>query len=253
MNLLTVFVTGFHGLFYTTIGIALTMGLGILLGRLLKIGSVTTLLLSAGTAICGGSAIAALSPSIRAKEHETSVAIATVFFLNSIALFAFPWMGHLAGLSETQFGLWCALAIHDTSSVVGAALQFGPRALEVATTIKLARALWIVPLTFLISYFYLKTRVAESGRKEKAKKPWFILGFLLMSAVMTWCEPLQFLAHPIAGASKRVLVLTLFLIGTALSVDALKAVGIRPLILGVVLWIIVASASFFAISHAWIS
>jgi uncharacterized integral membrane protein (TIGR00698 family) len=248
MNLAIVFSTGMRGLVYTTVSISLTMAVGYVLGRTLKIGTTTSLLISAGTAICGGSAIAALAPAIHAKENETSVSLATVFCLNAAALFIFPLIGHFANFSETQFGLWAALAIHDTSSVVGASIQYGPRALEVATTVKLARALWIVPLTLIISFFYFRNTKNVTDQNIKAKKPWFILGFILMSALMTWVEPLRFFAHPIAEISKRTLVLTLFLIGSALTKTALKAVGVRPLIQGLTLWLIVATASFFAIS-----
>src|SRR5262249_22271999 len=151
MDLRVVAQAGLHGIGYTALSIAVALGLGTLLARALRVGSRTGLLISVGTAICGGSAIAAAAPALRAKEHEVTVALATVFLLNGAALFLFPAIGHAVGLDQTRFGLWAALAIHDTSSVVSASMSFGQRALEVATTVKLARALWIVPVTFAIA------------------------------------------------------------------------------------------------------
>ena len=178
------------------------------------------MLVTVGTAICGGSAIAAVAPVIRAKNHDVSVALATVFFLNAVALFIFPPIGHHFGLGQRQFGVWSALAIHDTSSVVGAAMQYGARALEIATTIKLTRALWIVPVTLIIGMLW--NRGTEAKGKGKAKRPWFILGFLAAAAIVTLIPVLKPAGHDVFVGAQRSLVVTLFLIGSGLSREALQ-------------------------------
>ena len=240
MNLKTVLQVGAQGIGYTVLGISFAFLIGFILKKLLHIEKNVSLLITVGTAICGGSAIAAVAPVIQAKDHEVSVAMGTVFFLNAVALFLFPWVGHSLHLSKNQFGLWSALAIHDTSSVVGATLQYGAHALEVGTTVKLARALWIVPIALLI------------GRSAaKAKRPWFILGFLAMAALVTFFPDLQGVGHGIDAAAKRLMVLVLFLIGTGLSIKTLKQVGPRPLFQGIILWIIVGSVSLLGISY-WV-
>jgi len=208
MNLVEVGRAGVHGFFYTVIGISLTMALGLTMGWLLRTARNISLLVTVGTAICGGSAIAAVAPAIRAKNYEVSVALATVFFLNAVALFIFPPLGHHFGLDQMQFGVWSALAIHDTSSVVGAAMQYGARALEIATTIKLTRALWIVPVTIVIGMLW--NRGSETKGAGKAKRPWFILGFLAMAAIVTWIPTLKASAHGVFMGAQRSLVLTLF-------------------------------------------
>jgi len=255
MNLGTVARVGLHGLGYTAISLTFVMAAGMLLGRLLKVDRDAGLLISIGTAICGGSAIAAAAPVLRARPHQVSVALATVFLLNGVALVLFPPIGHLAGLSQNAFGLWAALAIHDTSSVVGAGLAYGPRALAVATTVKLARALWIVPMTLGLGY-WVAQRQKQAGADgsgmaaEEAgpvKKPWFIGGFLLVAALVTWVPGLQHAGHLVAMGAHHVLVLTLFLIGAGLSREALRTVGFRPLIQGLVLWLIVASLGLGAV------
>jgi uncharacterized integral membrane protein (TIGR00698 family) len=250
MSLLEVGRAGVHGFFYTVIGITLTMTVGLLLGRLIRTARDTSLLVTVGTAICGGSAIAAVAPAIRAKSHEVSVALATVFFLNAVALFIFPWLGHHLGLSQVQFGIWCALAIHDTSSVVGAALQYGAQALEIATTIKLTRALWIVPVTLAIGMFW--NRGEEATAAAKAKRPWFILGFLAAAALVTWLPSINYAGHLVFVGAQRCLVVTLFLIGSGLSRSALQLVGKRPLIQGFVLWILMGTGTLAAILLGWI-
>ncbi len=247
MNLITVGSVGMHGAVYTAVGIVCALTLGLILGKVFGTNQTTSILLSAGTAICGGSAIAAIAPVMRANDDDVSVSLATVFFLNASALFIFPPIGHWAGFDQTQFGLWCALAIHDTSSVVGASMQYGAKALEIATTVKLARALWIVPLTFVLGLFWARKNKGQGGQ-VKAKRPWFILGFLLMAALMTWIPYVQPAGHIIAEVAKRSLVLTLFLIGSALTRATLKNVGVRPLLHGVTLWFIVGGATFLAIS-----
>ncbi len=246
MNLRAVAKAGLHGLGYTALSLAIVLVLGWWLARLLKVERDAGLLISVGTAICGGSAIAAVAPVLRAKEHEISVALATVFLLNAVALVIFPPIGHAVGLGQEAFGLWSALAIHDTSSVVGAGLAYGPRALEVATTVKLARALWIVPLTLAIGWFVAR-RGAAAPDAPPMKKPWFIGGFLAMAALVTFVPALQGPGHLVAIAARRVLVLTLFLIGAGLSREALRRVGLRPLLQGLLLWLIVGTLGLAAV------
>jgi uncharacterized integral membrane protein (TIGR00698 family) len=247
MNLIAVAKAGLHGLVITAVSITLVLTLGLWLARRFKVDQDSGLLIAVGTAICGGSAIAAVAPVIRARAHQVSVALATVFLLNAVALLIFPPIGHALGLSQDGFGLWAALAIHDTSSVVGAGLAYGPRALEVATTVKLARALWIVPVTLFIGYLDARRRKAAGAEPEAAdappvKKPWFIAGFLVMAGIVTWIPALRVPGHWVAFAAQRVLVLTLFLIGAGLSRKALKEVGVRPLLQGLALWIVVCIA-----------
>ena len=246
MNLRAVAQAGLHGLGYTTLSITLVLALGWWLARLLKVEHDAGLLISVGTAICGGSAIAAVAPVLRARAHETSVALATVFLLNAAALVVFPPLGHWTHLSQEAFGLWAALAIHDTSSVVGAGLAYGPRALEVATTVKLARALWIVPLTLLIGWWVAR-RSEAAPDSPPVKKPWFIAGFLAMAALVTFVPALHTAGHLVALAARRVLVLTLFLIGAGLSREALRAVGFRPFLQGLLLWLLVGSLGLGAV------
>ena len=235
---------GLRGLGYTAVGIIGTLLCGTLLGRLLRVPRDTSLLITVGTAICGGSAIAAVAPVLRAKDHEVSVALATVFLLNAAALLLFPPIGHLLALPEPRFGLWAAVAIHDTSSVVGAALAYGPQALQIATTVKLARALWIIPLALGISA--VRSR-QEQGVRAPIKRPWFILGFLVAAALFTYFPVLQPVGRYVTLGAKRGLVLTLLLIGANLSPAALRKVGVRPLLLGLLLWALVASVSLGAI------
>lgn len=248
MNLLVVASVGLHGIGYTVVGISTTLFLGYLLARAFKVERDTGVLISVGTAICGGSAIAAVAPTLRAKPNSISVALGTVFTLNAIALVIFPPLGHMLGLSQSQFGLWSALAIHDTSSVVGASLQYGAEALQIGTTVKLARALWIVPLTIASSSLF-----AKGGEKGKAKRPWFILGFVLAAALVTWIPQAQVAGHWIEAVAKRTLVLTLFLIGANLTLATLKAVGIKPLLLGVSLWILVGVGTLAALLSGWMA
>jgi uncharacterized integral membrane protein (TIGR00698 family) len=251
LNLLVVGQVGLQGIGYTVIGITLTLSLGFLFGRWLKVEKDTSLLISVGTAICGGSAIAAVAPVLKAKSHEVSVALGIVFLLNAIALFLFPPIGHFFALDETQFGLWSALAIHDTSSVVGSALQYGPHALQIATTVKLARALWIVPVALSIGF--LRARSSHQGTGTgKAKKPWFILGFVLAAALVTWVPSLQPAGHFVENLAKHGLVLTLFFIGSNLTKETLKSVGLRPFIQGFFLWIVMATGSLSALLLGWI-
>jgi uncharacterized integral membrane protein (TIGR00698 family) len=242
MNIHEVMRTGAQGIGYTFVGISSTLILSYLLGKLLKVPVDATTLIGSGTAICGGSAIAATAPVIEAKPEDISISLITVFLLNSVALFIFPPIGHHFHLSQNQFGLWSALAIHDTSSVVGASMQYGARALEVATSVKLARTLWIIPMVMLIGFWR-----ARGASFTKVKKPWFILGFLLLAVVITYNPILHPTGQVIAGGARRLMVVTLFLIGSALNKNAIKAVGFKPLLLGVILWACVAVATLAAI------
>ncbi|WP_374163739.1 YeiH family protein [Arcticibacter sp. MXS-1] len=240
MNAASAWQAGKAGVLFTISSITITFILGFLLSRWLNIEKKTSYLISSGTAICGGSAIAAIAPVIRANEKQISVALGCVFVLNSVALFAYPTIGHYLKLSQTQFGLWCAIAIHDTSSVVGAASKYGPHALEVATTVKLARALWIIPIAFLSSNFFGK-------RNEKVTMPYFIGLFVLALVVNTYVPAVSSLAPVIVHIAKAGLTLTLFLIGAGLSRQVLASVGFKPLLQGLILWLAISVVSLFAI------
>lgn len=244
MDLLVVGRVGIHGVGYTAVGVAVALAVGTALGRWLGVNRDAALLVSVGTAICGGSAIAAVAPVIRAKEEDVSMALITVFLLNAVALFLFPPLGHALHLDEDQFGLWAALAIHDTSSVVGAASQYGPHALAVATAAKLARALWILPITFAIA--------ARRKSDGKAKRPWFIAGFVAVAALVTFVPALRPAGHVVGFVAHRTLAATLFLIGLGLSRPALKTLGVRPFLTGLGLWLLLGSATLGAILAGWI-
>ena len=254
MNLGVVGRVGRHGVAYTALGIAVALAVGTLLGRRLRVARDASLLVTVGTAICGGSAIAAVAPAVRAKDEDVSMALVAVFVLNGVALFAFPPVGHALRLGQDAFGLWCALAIHDTSSVVGAASQYGPQALEVATAAKLARALWIVPVTLALAT--LRARAAGGLRVEGRAKiplPWFIAGFVALAAVVTWVPSLAVAGHAVSALAHRVLVVTLYLVGLGLSRSALRTLGVRPLLQGVGLWAIMAGGTLAAITLGWVS
>ncbi len=240
---------GLDGLGVTLISISSILLLGNLIGRLLGVPRHTRLLISAGTAICGGSAIAAVAGVLRPRQHETAAALGIVFVLNAVALVLFPFIGHLLHLSEPAFGWWAALAIHDTSSVVGAGMAYGPQALTLATTIKLARALWIVPVAFVLAH--LESRQprdespanAASGKAAKATFPWFILGFIALAA-LRWAVPaLAPVGDWFALAGRHGLSAALFLIGAGLSPTALRKVGWSPALLGLGLWIPTAAVA----------
>jgi uncharacterized integral membrane protein (TIGR00698 family) len=245
MDLRVVARVGVNGLGYTAAGITLALVLGSWLGRRLGVARDTSLLLSVGTAICGGSAIAAVAPVIGAKARDVSAAIIAVFVLNAVALFLFPAIGHALHLSQRAFGLWAALAIHDTSSVVGAAAAYGREALDVATAAKLARALWIVPVALGVAA--IRARAKGTTTQARPKRPWFIAGFLLAAALVTYLPALRPAGHLVASAAHRMLALTLFLIGLGLSREGLRELGIRPLVLAIALWVVLASASLGAI------
>jgi uncharacterized integral membrane protein (TIGR00698 family) len=240
MNLQKVVAAGKTGLLFTIATIAGTLLLGTLLGRAMRMSAGTAHLISSGTAICGGSAIAAVGPVIGASDEEMSVSLGTIFILNAIALFVFPVIGHALGLTQTQFGVWAAIAIHDTSSVVGAASSYGAEALQIATTIKLTRALWIVPLA-------IGTALAFRRRSTRAALPWFILFFVLASVVRTYVAAPQQVWETLVNLARAGLTVTLFLIGSALSRRSIATVGARPLLLGITLWIVISAAGLWAV------
>lgn len=240
MNLAALIAAGRQGVGFTAATIAGTLLLGLLLGRALGMSGRAAHLISSGTAICGGSAIAAVGPIVDASEEEMSVSLGTVFILNAVALFVFPPLGAWLGMTQGEFGIWAAIAIHDTSSVVGAAAKYGAEALQIATTVKLTRALWIIPLA-------LGTALVLHRRSTKIAIPWFIFLFVAAAVARTWAPGAEDVFAWIVFASKRGLTLTLFLIGAGLSVAKLKTVGLRPLVLGVTLWIVISVVSLAAV------
>lgn len=245
MHLDTVLRVGRSGFLYTALGITFAMLLGTLLGKMLKVGRTQSFLIAAGTAICGGSAIAAVGPVVNADEEEMAVSLGTVFVLNSVALLTFPAIGGWLHLSQTQFGLWAALAIHDTSSVVGAAAKYGTIALGIATTVKLARALWIVPMSF--------GAAAINKSKAKIHLPWFILLFCIAAVLNSYVPAFSPVYPVLNNLGKAGLTVTLFLIGTGINRDTLRKVGVRPMVQGVALWIVVATLSLLAIRSGWVT
>ena len=238
MNLQASLASGKEGMLFTIISVVGTLLIGMFIGcKILRLNRNTSYLISSGTAICGGSAIAAVGPIIKAKDSDMSMALATVFILNAIGLFLFPVLGHWLGLSQQDFGTWAAIAIHDTSSVVGAGAAYGEEALQVATTIKLTRALWIIPLA-------LVTSVIFRSEGKKINIPWFILFFIVAMLINTYLlADFPQIGKFIAGIARKGLIITMFFIGASLSVDVIKSVGIRPLLQGVLLWIIISAAS----------
>ena len=244
MNLHQVVQAGRSGFLYTVLGISFTLVAGMVLGKLLLVPGTPAFLISTGTAICGGSAIAAVGPITHASEEEMAVSLGTVFVLNAVGLMIFPAVGHSLHLSQQQFGLWAALAIHDTSSVVGAAKQYGSLALAIATTVKLARALWIVPLSLGVALV--------RHAKAKIQWPWFIALFCLAAVCNTYL-PAGAPAYAVLVKAARIgLTVTLFLIGSGISIETLKSVGHRPLLQGVLLWILVSVGSLWLIRAGWI-
>jgi uncharacterized integral membrane protein (TIGR00698 family) len=245
MNLHEVLKAGRSGLFYTAMGIFLAMVLGLALGKWLQVAGNSSFLITAGTAICGGSAIAAVGPILQADEQEMAVSLGAVFILNSVALIIFPPIGNALHLSQSQFGLWAALAIHDTSSVVGATAKYGPQALVIGTTVKLARALWIIPLALLTA--------AVKRSKTKILLPWFILFFCLAAVVNTYVASVSGAAHLLYTLGRLGLTATLFLIGTGLSRATVQQVGWRTLLQAVLLWIVIGCSSLYMIRAGWIA
>lgn len=245
MNLHEVIRAGRRGFVYTLLSITFAMMAGMLLGALLRVQNTSAYLISTGTAICGGSAIAAIGPITGATDEQMAVSLGTVFVLNAVALLIFPVIGMLLKLTQTQFGLWAALAIHDTSSVVGAAAKYGSEALQVGTTVKLARALWIVPLS-------LGTAVIK-GAKAKVQWPWFIGLFCLAAVCNTYLPSGAVLYSALSRLARTGLTMTLYLIGSGISIATLKQVGHRPLLQGVLLWLMVCVASLWLIYLGWIA
>ena len=249
MPLGVVLSAGATGVGYTALGLAAALGLGLGLGRWLRIEQRTSVLITAGTSICGASAIAAVGPAIGATAEAMSVALATVFILNAIALYLFPFLGHLLDLTQHQFAVWAALAIHDTSSVVGAAASFGPAALGEATVLKLARALWIVPLTIGAASL---VHAPRHGTRRRATVPWFVGAFVLAALVRSLLPPSAAPAlDAVARGARTVLALTLFLIGLGLTRATLASVGFRPMLQGVLLWAALGSLTLVAVMR-WV-
>jgi uncharacterized integral membrane protein (TIGR00698 family) len=242
MNVHSAVTAGKEGFIFTVGSIAITIVLGALLGKWFSIQKKTSHLISCGTAICGGSAIAAIAPVIQSDEKETSVALGVIFILNSIALFVFPAVGQWLQMSQSDFGLWCAIAIHDTSSVVGAANKYGAEALQVATTVKLARALWIIPVALI-------TAVVFKNKSSKVKIPYFIGLFILAMVCNTYFSPIANIAPFLVSIAKTGLTVTLFLIGAGLNRSILKSVGLLPLLQGVLLWGCIAIGTLLAILY----
>lgn len=242
MNATAAISAGKEGFLLTIFSIFSTLILGTFLGKWLKTDKKTSHLISCGTAICGGSAIAAISPVIKSNDNQTSIALGVIFILNSIALFVFPFIGHQLDLSQKEFGLWCAIAIHDTSSVVGAANKYGAEALQIATTVKLARALWIIPISLLTAFIF-------KNKSQKIKIPYFIGLFILAMLFNSYVPQTAIVSLYIVNIAKIGLTITLFLIGATLNINTLKAVGVKPLFQGVLLWIFIAGLGLASILY----
>ena len=248
MNLHDSLASGSEGMLFTIISVASVMVVGYLVGRLLRVDSKTSYLISSGTAICGGSAIAAVAPIVKADDNSMSVALGTVFILNAIALFTFPPIGHWLGMTQEQFGEWAAIAIHDTSSVVGAGEAYDTtyfpgqegKALQIATLIKCTRALWIIPLALVTTFIFRE-------KSSKVTIPWFILFFVLAMIVNTYLPLPTATTQGLVWFAKKGLCMTLFLIGSGLSLAVIRSVGVKPLIQGVVLWVVIALLSLAVI------
>lgn len=260
MNLHEVMKAGRSGFVYTAVGIAFAMAGGLALGRALRVQGNSSYLITAGTAICGGSAIAAIGPILGADDEELAVSLGTVFILNSVALLIFPGIGSALHLTQSQFGVWAALAIHDTSSVVGAASKYGQQALVIGTTVKLARALWIVPLALATAALRPDKSQAGAGHDDRSPRkplkvqiPWFIFFFCLAAVLNTYVHAVSSVSSSLFGIGRIGLTATLFLIGTGISRRVVKDVGWRPLLQGVALWVVVAITSLYLIRIGWIA
>lgn len=240
MNATAAFSAGRSGFLFTFVSISSSLILGTILTKWLNLDRKIGHLISCGTAICGGSAIAAITPVIKSDEKQTSIALGVIFILNSVALFLFPVLGHWLEMSQQEFGLWCAIAIHDTSSVVGAANKYGPEALQIATTVKLARALWIIPIALISARLF-------KNKASKIKIPFFIGFFILAMLLNTYVAQTALVAPFIVGLAKIGLSLTLLLIGAGLNLNVIKSVGYKPLMQGVVLWSFISVLSLIGI------
>lgn len=240
MNIVDAAEAGKEGLLFTVSSIFITLLVGLLLGKLFSIKKKTNVLISVGTAICGGSAIAAIAPIIQANKGDTSIALATIFVLNSAALFLFPFTGELLALSQNQFGIWSAIAIHDTSSVVGAAQRYGEEALHIATTVKLLRALWIIPISII-------TALSFKRPKKQITVPYFILLFVIAMVINTYIPQISSISQMIVLIAKKGLTLTLFLIGAGLTLKSIRNAGVKPLLQGILLWVFISATSLLII------
>lgn len=240
MNLQQSLKSGSEGMLFTVVSVVGVMALGVLLGYYMHINRKTAYLISSGTAICGGSAIAAVGPVVKANENEMAVSLGVIFILNSIALFIFPPLGHMLEMTQQQFGTWAAIAIHDTSSVVGAGEVYGEEALQVATLIKLTRALWIIPLALVTMFIF-------RDKSSKISIPWFIFLFVIAMVVNTYVALPEWFVSSMVWIAKRGMVVTLFLIGASLSLESIKNVGIKPLLQAVALWIVISITSLFVV------
>lgn len=240
MNFQEALQVGQTGLLFTASSIILTLAFGLTLGKILKTPRNTSILISSGTAICGGSAIAAMNPIIDANEEETSISLSIVFILNSIALLIFPLLGHLFAMTQEQFGLWAAIAIHDTSSVVGAAQKYGDVALHIATTVKLERALWIIPISLITALVFKKNG-------SKVAIPYFIFLYIIAMLINTYVPKIDVISPSVVWLAKRGLTVTLFLIGAGLTKDTFKKIGAKPLLQGLILWVFILVLSLCVI------
>jgi len=250
MDLNTVLKAGTEGILFALVSISGVFLLGWALQRSLKLRPVAGLLVSTGTAICGGSAIAAMSTVVDADQEDVSVAVGTVFILNAIALLVFPGIGHALGLTQHQFGTWAGIAIHDVASVVGAGKAYGPQALEIATAVKLSRVLYLIPITLIATWLVKRNSMGkEDGPAKAAPFPWFILGFIAASVIRTYVPGVSSATDSIKMIATAGLALALYLIGSGITRATLKQVGIRPLVQGIVLWIFISVAAFFAVGH----
>ncbi|HPI30706.1 MAG TPA: putative sulfate exporter family transporter [Bacteroidales bacterium] len=243
MSLSAVISASKTGFIETTISVTTVMILGVLLGKLLKVDKNTSLLIASGTAICGGSAIAAVAPILKSKSYQTSFALIVVFVLNAVALFLFPFIGNKLGLSQEMFGNWAAIAIHDTSSVVGAGAVYGEKALQVATTVKLIRALWIIPLSLVIAF------TNKNDEKKSIKFPWFILLFVLAIVFANLFPGFQESYEHFNWSGKRGMVIALFLIGSNITVGEIKKTGARSFVFGIILWFLISIGSLFFLTR----
>lgn len=252
MNLIHSLQSGAEGMLFTVISVVGVMVIGVFVGRWMNINRKTSYLISSGTAICGGSAIAAVGGVLKANENEMAVSLGVIFILNAIALFIFPWLGHMFDLSQTQFGTWAAIAIHDTSSVVGAGEAYGQEACELATLIKCTRALWIIPLALFTMWFFRKDPQGEGSGKISI--PWFILLFVLAMVINTYTPDSMM---PVMGEvyrmlviiAKQALIMVLFAIGASLSIKVIRQVGVRPLVQAILLWIVIGVGSLIAVIY----
>ena len=243
MSLSTVISSSKTGFLETIVSVTVVMSIGLLLGKLFKVEKNIALLIATGTAICGGSAIAAIAPILNSKNYQNSFALIVVFVLNAVALFLFPFIGHQLGLSQETFGNWAAIAIHDTSSVVGAGASYGEKALQVATTVKLIRALWIIPLSLVVAF------LNKNGEKKVISFPWFILLFVLAIVFANIFPGFENSYQHFSWLGKRGMVIALFLIGSNITVSEIKKSGAKSFAVGIILWAVIVVGSLFFLTR----